>query len=179
MNRGLRIWLPTKQPRESVTSYLDGFIIMDAISSLDICRQGEIDCPVCANNHIEPFLEAGVSPLWSYYCISQGYRVSNRFMAMPSARCRIYGAQVFKYGLEGILHWGYNFYNSQFSLKHIDPYRVTDADGVFPSGDPYLVYPGRDGRPEESIRMMVLSHTMQDVRARNSWPRRRGREYVD
>ena len=167
-----------KAARESVTSYLDGFIIMDAISSLDICRQGEIDCPVCANNHIEPFLEAGVSPLWSYYCISQGYRVSNRFMAMPSARCRIYGAQVFKYGLEGILHWGYNFYNSQFSLKHIDPYRVTDADGVFPSGDPYLVYPGRDGRPEESIRLMVLSHTMQDVRAMEQLAAKKGREYV-
>ena len=164
--------------RESVASYLDGFIIMDAISSLDICRQGGIDCPVCANNHIEPFLEAGISPLWSYYCITQGYKVSNRFMAMPSARCRIYGAQIFKYNLEGILHWGYNFYNSQFSLKYIDPYRVTDADGVFPSGDSYLVYPGKDGRPEESIRLMVLSQMMQDVRAMEQLAEKKGREYV-
>ena len=67
---------------------------MAAVSSLDICREGEIDCPVCSSDHIEPFLEAGVTPLWSYYCTAQDFLVSNRFMAMPSARCRIYGAQI-------------------------------------------------------------------------------------
>lgn len=36
-------------------------------------------------------------------------------MAMPSARNRGYGLQVYKYGIEGILHWGFNFYNSDYS----------------------------------------------------------------
>ena len=170
--------LSYKQARESVAPYLKDFVIMDAISSLAVCREGEIDCPVCSNDHMEPFLEAGVTPLWSYYCTAQDYLVSNRFMAMPSARCRIYGAQVFKYGMEGILHWGYNFYNSQYSLKTLDPYRSTDADGAFPSGDSFLVYPGADGKPEESIRMMVLCHTMQDVRAMEQLADKKGREYV-
>lgn len=86
-------------------------------------------------------------------------------MSMPSARNRIYGVQLYKYDIEGILHWGYNFYNSQYSLMKINPYVVTDAGGAFPSGDPFLVYPKWDGTPEESIRMMVLYHAMTDHRA--------------
>ena len=170
--------LSYKQARESVAPYLKEFVIMDAVSSLDICREGEIDCPVCSSDHIEPFLEAGVTPLWSYYCTAQDFLVSNRFMAMPSARCRIYGAQIFRYAMEGILHWGYNFYNSQYSLTKLDPYRSTDADGAFPSGDSFLVYPGADGKPEESVRMMVMCHTMQDVRAMEQLAEKKGREYV-
>ena len=170
--------LSYKQARESVAPYLKDFVIMDAVSSLDICRESEIDCPVCSSDHIEPFLEAGVTPLWSYYCTAQDFLVSNRFMAMPSARCRIYGAQIFRYAMEGILHWGYNFYNSQYSLTKLDPYRSTDADGAFPSGDSFLVYPGADGKPEESVRMMVMCHTMQDVRAMEQLAEKKGRAYV-
>ena len=65
--------------------------------------------------------------MWTYYCTGQYYEVSNRFMSMPSARNRIYGVQLYKYDIVGILHWGYNFYNSQFSIEHINPYEVTDA----------------------------------------------------
>ena len=61
-----------KQARESVAPYLKDFVIMDAISSLAVCREGEIDCPVCSNDHMEPFLEAGVTPLWSYLLYSPG-----------------------------------------------------------------------------------------------------------
>ncbi|MDO5418431.1 MAG: DUF4091 domain-containing protein, partial [Lachnospiraceae bacterium] len=167
-----------KAAKESVAGYLEGFVIMDAISDLEICREGGIDCPVCANNHIAPFLEAGVKPLWGYYCTSQCVDVSNRFMAMPSARNRIFGIQAFLYELEGFLHWGYNFYNSQFSVRRLNPYCTNDADGAFPSGDPFLVYPGKDGKPEESIRLMVLSHMMQDVRAMEQLAEQKGREFV-
>ena len=86
-------------------------------------------------------------------------------MSMPSARNRIYGAQLFKFDIEGILHWGYNFYNTQFSKEHINPYEITDAGYAFPSGDSFLVYPGADRHPEESIRMMVHDEALNDVRA--------------
>lgn len=167
-----------KAARDSVAPYLDDFVIMDAVSSLSVYLEGGIECPVCANDKIGPFLEAGVRPLWSYYCTAQFLNVSNRFMAMPSARCRIYGVQAFLYGLEGILHWGYNFYNSKHSVYHLDPYRSTDAGGVFPSGDPFLVYPGSDRRPEESIRQMTMLHAMQDVRAMEQLAEERGKEWV-
>ena len=85
---------------------------------------------------------------------------------------------MYKYRLEGFLHWGFNFYNSQYSLSHINPYEVTDAGAAFPSGDAFLVYPGEDGRPEESIRLMVLSEAMQDIRAFQMLEELTSREYV-
>jgi hypothetical protein len=67
--------------------------------------------------------------------------------------------------MTGFLHWGYNFYNSQYSARHINPYESTDADGLFAAGDPFLVYPGKGGVPEDSIRGMVLSEALDDLRA--------------
>ncbi|MDD7431394.1 MAG: DUF4091 domain-containing protein, partial [Coriobacteriaceae bacterium] len=115
---------------------------------------------------------------WTYYCTGQFLDVSNRFMAMPSARNRIYGVQLYKYNIVGILHWGYNFYNSQYSISRINPYAVTDAGGAFPSGDPFLVYPGSDGMPEESIRMMVHYQVLTDLRALQMLERLAGRDFV-
>ena len=154
-----------KAAKESLGNMLDGFHTFDALSSYEFYRHGLIDKPIPGNNEIEEFLEHGLTNMWIYYCTGQFYEVSNRFMSMPSARNRIYGLQLYKYDIIGILHWGYNFYNSQFSIEHINPYEVTDADNAFPAGDPFLVYPGADGFPEESIRMMVHYEALTDLRA--------------
>ena len=77
--------------------------------------------------------------------------------------------QLYKYKIIGILHWGYNFYNSQFSLEKINPYQVTDAGGAFPSGDAFLVYPGEDRHPEESIRMMCTKRHFRTCGHVNCW----------
>ena len=45
---------------------------------------------------------------------------SNRFIAMPSYRTRSIGMQMFGYGIKGFLHWGYNFYNTQYSREQIN-----------------------------------------------------------
>ncbi|MDR1548233.1 MAG: DUF4091 domain-containing protein [Hungatella sp.] len=139
--------------------------LLDALSDYSFYESGIIERPACAIDHIEPFLDHQVPHLWSYYCTAQCVDVANRFMAMPSARNRVYGLQVYKYGIGGILHWGFNFYNSDYSRRHINPYEVTDCEGSFPSGDAFLIYPGPHGIPEESIRLMVLSKATQDQRA--------------
>ena len=54
---------------------------------------------------------------WVYYCCGQGYKVSNRFIAMPAWRNRILGVQLYKYKMEVFLHWGYNFSYSSTWLK--------------------------------------------------------------
>lgn len=154
-----------KKAKESLGNMLDGFHTFDALSSYEFYRHGLIDKPIPGNNEIEEFLEHGLTDMWTYYCTGQYYEVSNRFMSMPSARNRIYGVQLYKYDIIGILHWGYNFYNSQFSIEHINPYEVTDAGDAFPAGDPFLVYPGADRHPEESIRMMVHYEALTDLRA--------------
>lgn len=154
-----------KAAKESLGNMLEGFHTFDALSSYEFYKHGLISKPIPGNNEIEEFLEHGLTDMWTYYCTGQFYEVSNRFMSMPSARNRIYGVQLYKYDIIGILHWGYNFYNSQYSYEHVNPYLVTDAGNAFPSGDPFLVYPGADGHPEESIRMMVHYEALTDLRA--------------
>ena len=46
----------------------------------------------------------------------------------------------------------------------IDPYQVTDADGAFPSGDAFMVYPYKD-TVIESLRAVVFHEGLQDMRA--------------
>ncbi len=167
-----------EKARLSVLPYLKDCKVIDALSDYEFYERGLVDIPVCAINHIEPFIENKVPHLWSYYCTSQYVSVSNRFFSMPLARTRIYGALVYKFGIEGILHWGFNFYNNQFSKKAVNPYEVTDCEGSFPSGDAFLVYPGEDGIPEESIRLMTMNEALQDYRALKLLETEVGREAV-
>jgi hypothetical protein len=149
---------------ELMQTHLEELPIIDALTNYEYYEQGLVKRPIPANNHIEPFLERGVPDLWTYYCCVQYRQVSNRFFNMPSARNRIIGVQLYKYRIAGFLHWGYNFWNTQYSLQAIDPFRVTDAGCSFPSGDAFLVYPGESG-PIESIRMEVFQEALQDMRA--------------
>ncbi len=157
--------------------HLKGFPIMDALSSYSFYEKGLVAKPIPANNHIEPFLENNVPGLWTYYCVSQWDKVSNRFFNMPSARNRILGIQLYKFQIEGFLQWGYNFYYSQYSKRPIDPFVVTDSGKAFPSGDPFVVYPGEDG-PLDSLRFEVFHDALQDLRALNRLEEKIGREKV-
>ena len=147
-----------------VHKQLEGFPFIDALSNIEFYDRGLVHHPIPAINHIEPFVERGIKKLWTYYCCSQWNKVSNRFFHMPSARNRILGAQLFKYELAGFLQWGFNFWYSQYSIREIDPFRVTDAGHAFPAGDAFLVYPGADG-PIDSIRAEVFFEALQDQRA--------------
>lgn len=151
-----------RRAAESILPYLEGFQVIDALSNYEFYQQGVVKHPIPSSNHIEPFL--GMDHLWTYYCCSQGEKVSNRFFAMPSYRNRIMGIQLYKYQAEGFLHWGYNFYYSRFSRFPINPYQVTDAACGFPSGDAFSVYPGADGSALPSLRLKVFYHGLQDMR---------------
>lgn len=154
-----------KKAREQVDEMLQGCRIMDALSEYSFYEQGLVPMPVPACDCLDPFLEHQVPGLWTYYCCAQVNKVSNMFIAFPSWRNRILGVQLFKYRIEGFLQWGFNFYNCQYSDYPVNPYFTTDADGWVPAGDPFQVYPGEDGKPEESIRMAVTMQALQDLRA--------------
>lgn len=151
--------------KASVKGLLAGCRVVDALSSFDVYKTGLVERPIVSVDHIGTFFQAGVPHLWAYYCTAQALETPNRFIAMPSARNRIMGVLMYYYGIEGLLHWGFNFYNSQCSVEHIDPFRVTDAGEAFPSGDPFLVYPAPDGTAWDSIRGMVLRQALCDMRA--------------
>lgn len=162
----------------AVRHLLDGCMLIEAVSDYEYYAKGLVDIPVCATNHIELFLKNRPSVLWSYYCCAQTVEVPNRFISMPSWRNRIYGILLYWLKIDGFLHWGFNFYNSILSRKKINPYETVDADGGFPAGDPFLVYPGENGIPEESIRLMVQDEAINDYRALYALESRMGRDKV-
>ena len=63
------------------------------------------------------------------------------------------------------MHWGYNFWYKRLSVGAVDPFTETDAGGFFPSGDSYVVYPGKDEKPLLSLRLKVFYDAIQDVMA--------------
>ena len=154
-----------KAAREQIADLLEGHRIMDALSSFELYQTGACSHPIPSNNHIEPFLAAWVEDLWTYYCCGQGNQVSNRFVAMPMARTRVIGVQFWKYKITGFLQWGYNFYSSQYSVRPIDPYQVTDGEYFYPAGDGFAVYPGPMGEPYETLHMKAFTMALIDRRA--------------
>lgn len=150
--------------KRTVAPLLEDFPIIDALSDYSFYESGIINNPIPCTNDIESFIEKGFPHPWTYYCCGQGGKLSNRFFGIPLSTTRIIGFQFFKYGIEGFLQWGFNFYNSQYSLRSIDPFAVTDADSAFPSGDSFTVYPGKSGAIE-SVRSEVFFQALQDMRA--------------
>ena len=161
-----------------VAPLLKGYPIVDALSNYEFYENGTIRHPIPATNHIEPFLEHRVPDLWTYYCCCQHDGVSNRFISMPSYRNRIIGVQLYKYAIKGFLHWGYNYYNSQYSYHAINPFVSTDGNYFAPAGDAFSVYPARDGTALESLRLVVFHDALQDMRALEKCESLYGREYV-
>lgn len=158
--------------------HLQGFPVIDALSDYDFYELGYVQTPIPASNHMEPFIENQVPDLWTYYCCSQFEKVANRFIDMPSWRSRILGFQLYKFQIRGFLHWGYNFWYSQYSIKPINPYQQTDANYGFPAGDPFVVYPGENGEPVLSLRLKVFYDAFQDLRALEKLESYMGREQV-
>lgn len=159
-----------------VAGHLRGFPLFDALTYVELYQSGAVQRPVASNASIQAFLDAGCDHLWTYCCVEQYKEVGNLFIAMPSVRHRVFGAQLYKYGLEGFLHWGYNFYYARHSAYPINPFLTCDGDATWPAGDPFQVYPGADGRPLDSLRHMVVAQAMQDHRALKLLERLAGRE---
>lgn len=164
--------------RASVAPMLQGFKVMDALSDFSFYESGAVTLPVPAIDHMAPFLEADISERWTYYCLGQHRQVSNTFMAMPASRTRMLGLQCYVYQISGFLQWGYNFWYSMGSDYYVNPWLITDADGFGPAGDAFQVYPGRDGQPVESLRLMLFMQAMQDLRALQALETKLGRERV-
>lgn len=151
--------------KNAISDLLEGYHIMDALSSFEFYRTGAVETPIPATSHIEPFLEAGVPNLWTYYCCGQSDQVSNRFLAMPGYRTRIIGVQMFKFRIAGFLQWGFNFYHNQGSYYSIDPYAETCGDYFVPAGDAFVVYPAPDKTAYPTLHGLQFAESIQDLRA--------------
>lgn len=151
---------------------------IDALSDYTFYKMGYIQTPVPIEDRIDDFM-GNVPELWTYYCGGPFKdNMPNRFFCQPSLRCRIIGIIMYVYGVDGFLHWGYNFWYTRQSTAAIDPYKVSDAGGFFPSGDSYVVYPGENGMPNCSLRLKVFYDAVQDFTAMQTLERYSDRETV-
>lgn len=156
----------------------EDFNMLDALSDIRYYRNGLIKTPVCGEGEADIF-RAEVKDFWTYYCCTQvNDNLPNRMFAQPSVRNRVLGVLLYKYDAKGFLHWGHNFWYSQYSKTPINPFKVTDAGGNFPAGDSFVVYPGKGGKPLNSLRHIVFADAFQDLRALRLLESLTSREYV-
>lgn len=160
--------IPYSKASKYIHSLFDGYKIVDALSDFRFYKRKIVTDPIPSNDHIENFI-GKADGLWTYYCSAQkNHCVSNRFFCNCSLRTRVLGYQMYKYNIKGFLHWGYNYYYTRLSKAKVDPFKVSDAGGQFPSGDSYVVYPAKDGTPYQSIRLKVFYDALEDLAALNT-----------
>lgn len=157
--------LPYSRASRYIHKLFEGYKIVDALSDYNFYKLKIVSTPIPSNDHIDSFI-GKVKEQWVYYCSAQKNKcVSNRFFCNSSLRTRVIGYQLYKFDIKGFLHWGYNFYYTRLSKGLVDPFRVTDAGGQFPSGDSFVVYPSEDGTAYHSLRLKVFYDGLQDMAA--------------
>ena len=159
-----------------VKKYIPNAKFIDALSHKDFYEKG-----IITNPFVSLYAYDGFPADWIYYC-GEHRRCffTNRLFAMPSQRNRIIGFQCYRNGVNGLLHWGFNFYNSYKSLALVDPYLITDGGvggGCFDSGDCFIVYPTSNG-VDESLRHEVLGDAFYDYRACLLAEKYYGKKYI-
>ena len=164
---------------DSVRDILEGYTVADALSDVKYYTSGACKNPIAGTDHAAEFLPYIPEGLWVYYCCSQSVGVSNRFISMPLWRVRIIGLQMWKARCTGFLHWGYNFYYSQYSRYMINPYICTDGDYFSPAGDAFSVYPGKNGDAVPSIRLRTFYEALCDIRVLEAAEAKFGREALE
>ena len=151
--------------RAAVWDLISDYRVFDALSDYSFYEQGLVRTPVVLINRIESFIGKGVEDLWTYTCCAPASGYSNRFIPMSLSRNRSLSLMLYKYDIKGFLHWGYNFYNNTGSAKSINPFIDCTSGGGFPAGDAFSVYPGEDGEPLESMRLVSFRQGLDDLRA--------------
>jgi len=76
--------------------------------------------------------------VWFYTCCQPRGKYPNRFIEQSLTKARSLFWLANKYGADGYLHWGFNYWNDK-------PYEQTDVPGAgidLPGGDSWIVYPG-------------------------------------
>lgn len=167
-----------KKVRDSIYDLVEDYETLDAISHYEFYESGLSKNPVPKTMVVHEFFDKGAKDIWTYYCGGQCDKVSNCHFAMELSRVRCLGTQMFKYNTQGFLHWGYNYYNNQWSYDKVDPFAVSDAESFAASGDAYMVYPAPDGTPWESTRFRAFYEGLEDMRVMQLAEKLCGKEAV-
>lgn len=97
--------------------------------------------------------------VWFYTCVFPQGEYANRFLEQPLIKTRLLHWINYRYGVTGYLHWGYNQWTADSPFTHTT--RPHGGPPYLPAGDPWIVYPGRDG-PLDSIRFEAMRDGIAD-----------------
>ena len=166
--------------REIVKKHIGEMKIIDAVSEYRFVEKSFVDIGVPLISAYDGIREKYAGDLFVYYCCGPADNYyTNRFLCMPLHRTRILGTQLYLNDAAGFLHWGFNFYNTALSYSTIDPYKETDAGGMFPSGDAFIVYPDRENKGVRStLRAKALKRGFEDYRLLKTLEKIKGKQFV-
>jgi len=93
--------------------------------------------------------------VWWYVAFSTRHPYPNVWVDYPALDCRVWPWMTWKHDLDGMLYW------SVTAWTRSDPWRSAQT---FPgaNGDGSLLYPGRNGKPVDSIRWECLRDGLED-----------------
>lgn len=152
-----------KRARQILREKAPWMKVMDALSDIQYGRQGLTDIPIPMVNAAQPYIDENI-PHWVYYCCAPQGEWVNRFMDTPLPKIRMTGMLFYRLGAKGFLHWGFNYWHKMEREEIGDPFN--DASNALwpdiPYGDPFVIYPGPDGQPMDSIRWEVFAEALQD-----------------
>ena len=150
--------------KSTVGPLLEGYTVMDAVFTYDDYLATGIQTPIAESHNIAPFIEHGVSPLWTYTCQGQHTDVSNHFLAMSGQRTRMLGTHLYKFAVTGFLTWGFNYWYA-VGARPNNPFVDPCCDYFGQAGDHFMVYPGRGGNPLYTLHSEHMNEAFQDLRA--------------
>ena len=119
-----------------------------------------------------PHLKAQGDETWWYVCCGPCRPYANLFIDYQATDHRILFWQSWKYGAQGILYWGLNYWTGTRGKTRVNwptspeerwpkaPW-VTNPCAVA-NGDGYSMYPGPNGAPLSSVRLEVMRDGMED-----------------
>jgi hypothetical protein len=137
--------------------------VMDALSEVRYGREGLTDIPIPIVSAAQAYIDEKI-PHWVYYCCAPQGPWLNRFQDTPLAKIRMSGMLFYRLGAKGFLHWGFNYWHKLEQEVLIDPFNDSSAAmwPLIPYGDAFMIYPGADGIPMDSLRWEVFAESLQD-----------------
>lgn len=108
----------------------------------------------CQDGQLTGKLAASAPSMTWYPC--RFPRRLNTFLSSPLAESRYIGVYTYLFHMKGMLRWAYGLF-----VKDVFRQAVYKPD-LWPTGDMFLVYPGRDMKPLYSLRERNLLYGMQD-----------------
>jgi len=153
-----------RRSSDGIRDLLEGCTVGDALSDYKYYESGLVSTPIARTNNAGDFVDR-CHDLWIYYTGGECYDgLSNRLIQLPRERNRSMGWQLYWAKAKGFLHWGYNFYYGRLSHGLYDP-ALDPCCGFANAGTTYSVYPGRDGKPLQSIHQKIFTDALTDHRA--------------